>query len=40
MTALVAVLNPVAARTAARLGRLPTIVAGLLIMTAGLVVWA
>jgi DHA2 family methylenomycin A resistance protein-like MFS transporter len=37
MTALVAVLNPVAARTAIRFGRLPTIVAGLATMTVGLV---
>jgi DHA2 family methylenomycin A resistance protein-like MFS transporter len=36
MTALVAILNPVAAGTAVRFGRMPTIVAGLLTMTAGL----
>jgi DHA2 family methylenomycin A resistance protein-like MFS transporter len=36
MTALVAILNPVAARTAVRFGRMPTIVGGLLTVAVGL----
>ncbi|WP_027341578.1 MFS transporter [Hamadaea tsunoensis] len=36
MTALVAILNPVAVRTAVRFGRLPTIVGGLVTLAAGL----